>query len=159
MPRLDARTAEISLKYRQRGYRDSESGPGKRRDAPPEDQAARDQAREEARKVRHAMQRSASIVLRCAECGHQTSGAIEVAFDTTCPKCNVALHNCRNCRHFDTQARFECRQTIPERIASKTVANRCELYDPRAVLDATGRRAEIAAAEDPRSAFDRLFKK
>jgi hypothetical protein len=140
------------MKYRQPGYRDSEYDEERER-------KRRDDRRDrgEARKVRHAMQRDASVVLRCADCGHQTAAEVLVVFDTKCERCGSALRNCRNCRFFDTQARFECRKPVPKRIPSKTSANECEFYEARAVLDATGKRAK--APTDPRDAFDSLFKK
>ena len=36
--------------------------------------------------------------------------------ESRCPKCGADLHTCRNCRHFDTAARFECSQPIKERM-------------------------------------------
>ncbi|MFQ5768341.1 MAG: hypothetical protein ACE5ID_10215 [Acidobacteriota bacterium] len=141
------------MKYRQRGYRDDESKARRQHRSREEDEA-----REAARKVRHGMERDARVVLRCADCGHQTAGRIEVEPGTHCEKCGAALHNCRNCRSFDTQAHNQCRQAIPERMASKTAANECDFYEARAVLDATGKRARPAAS-NPRDAFDDLFKK
>ncbi len=141
------------MKYRQRGYRDTD-----RKQEREQDRRQEQEAREEARKVRHAMHRTASVVMRCADCGHQTPGQIEILPDTTCENCGSALHNCRNCRYFDTGARFECRQEIPKRIPSKTAGNFCDLYEARAVLDATGKRAD-KKAPNPRDAFDDLFKK
>ena len=140
------------MKYRQPGYRDSDHEEQRQRDR-------RDDSEErtEARKVRRGMERTASVVLRCADCGHQTGGEIVVEHDTTCEKCGSALHNCRNCRYFDSQARFECRKPVPEQIPSKVYGNQCDLYEARAVLDATGKRAK--SATNPRNAFDDLFKK
>jgi hypothetical protein len=143
---------EVAMKYKQRGYRDTDHKEDRQREHREESKE-----RSDARKVRRAMERSASVVLRCADCGHQTAGEIVVEYDTTCEKCGSALHNCRNCRYFDSQARFECRQPVPERIPSKTYGNQCDLYEARAVLDATGKRAK--APTDPRDAFDNLFKK
>ena len=142
------------MKYKQRGYRDGEAKRDKTRIS--EEERA---AREQARKVRHAISRDARVVIRCADCGYQTPDQVEILVDTSCPKCHSAWHNCRNCRHFDTSARFECRQPIEKRIASKTVANMCDEFEARAVLDATGRRAEQPKSADPRAAFDALFKK
>ena len=106
------------MKYRQRGYRDTDWK--ERRDRDHTDER---EARQEARKTRHAVSRESTVVVRCADCGHQSAGQIAVAFDTACEGCQAPLHNCRNCRHFDTQARFQCRQPIPERLMSKTDAN------------------------------------
>jgi hypothetical protein len=69
--------------------------------------------------------------------------------------------------HFDSGARFECREPITVKVMSKTVANECPSYRPSTVLDATGRRIATAPAspsgEPPKSpgraAFEALFKK
>lgn len=140
------------MKYRQPGYRDNDWK--ERRDR---ERTHEHEDRQEARKTRHAVSREVNVVVRCADCGHQTGGEIRVDFDTTCERCQAALHNCRNCRSFDTAARFQCRQPIPERLLSKTAANECTYYEARTVLDSTGKRAK--GPENPRSAFDALFKK
>lgn len=149
------------MKYKQRGYRDSEGGPKGRREETDEEREARQDARDAVRKVRHAISRDASVVMRCADCGYQAPDEVTIAPDTECPKCHSALHNCRNCRHFDTSARFQCRKPLEKAVASKTIGNHCELYEPRAVLDSTGKRAPRpqSKVKDPRQAFDDLFKK
>ena len=106
------------MKYRQPGYRDSDYSE-KRERGRKED----GKARQEARKVRHGMQRDASVVMRCADCGHQTASQIQVSSDTVCEHCGSPLHNCRNCHFLDTRARYECRQPIPKLIPSKVAAN------------------------------------
>jgi len=148
------------MKYKQRGYRDTD-GPKGRRQETDEEREARQDAREAARKVRHAISRDASVVMRCADCGYQAPGEVIIAYDTECPKCHSSLHNCRNCRHFDSAARFQCRKPVEKAVASKTIGNHCDLYEARAVLDSTGKRAERpkSAAQNPRQAFDDLFKK
>ena len=143
------------MKYRQPGYRDADFKEKRQRDHTEEREA-----REEQRKVRHGIERSANAVLRCADCGQQTAGEIRVEFDTLCANCGSALHNCRNCRYLDTQARFPCRQPIPARLPSKTAANECTFYEARKVLDATGKRSRSQGpAANPRDAFDALFDK
>ncbi|TDI46091.1 MAG: hypothetical protein E2P00_02665 [Acidobacteria bacterium] len=148
------------MKYKQRGYRDGESPKGRHPETDSE-REARQEAWQAARKVRHAMSRDASVVLRCADCGYQTPEQITIEFDTECPKCGSPWHNCRNCKHFDTSARFGCRLTLEKAIPSKTIANLCELFVARVVLDATGKRAKKidSTTSDPRKAFDDLFKK
>ncbi|MFQ5720168.1 MAG: hypothetical protein ACE5IK_11535 [Acidobacteriota bacterium] len=141
------------MKYRQPGYRDADFAEQRDRERKEE----RD-THQEARQTRHAVSRDARSVVRCAECGHQSAGETHVDFETTCDNCSAALHSCRNCRFLDTRARFHCRQEIPERVASKTAANTCEFFEPRRVLDSTGKRV-ATAQENPRSAFDALFKK
>jgi hypothetical protein len=77
---------------------------------------------------------------------------------TQCPKCKSDLHSCKNCTHFDTSARFECRQPIAERIKKKDMANSCTFYQPRHTVE----RETTTSPEkmtDARAAFDKLFKK
>ena len=97
-------------------------------------------------------------VFRCSLCGTVVPKLETVSFTTQCPKCRADLHSCKNCVHFDTAARFECNQPIPERVKRKDAANTCTLYEPRWTLE----RETTTSTEkvtDARAAFDRLFKK
>lgn len=103
-------------------------------------------------------------VYRCSSCGTALQPGTVVASDSRCASCSAALHCCRNCTFFDTSARYECTQPITEPISGKASANACGLFQMRAVLDATGRRAAggaggVGGPSDPRKAFDALFKK
>jgi hypothetical protein len=109
--------------------------------------------------------------VRCAECGQDLSTAFDVRVDSRCPKCSADLHTCRNCRHFDTAARFECTRSIKERIGRKAAANACQLFTARTiVVKELGQAAAAPAASVPsapssrpvdeaRAALERLFKK
>jgi hypothetical protein len=81
-----------------------------------------------------------------------------VHVDSSCPGCGKPLRTCTNCGFFDTTARFECRKPIKARVESKTKANRCEFYQPKAMRDLRSAKSE-GAQDDPRAAFDALFKK
>ena len=144
------------MKYRQRGYRDSEHDEErreKRKTERPPDLGNREQTRS----LRHAIDRETVVVTRCGKCGHQVPASqLEVDHTTKCLKCGTPMHSCRHCKHFDPDARFQCREKIDERIADKWAANECALFKPVQSLDATGRRAN--SAEDARSAFHDLFK-
>ncbi|MEE9219763.1 MAG: hypothetical protein V3U98_11925 [Acidobacteriota bacterium] len=137
------------MKYRQRGYKDND------REGPRE----RPRERHEPRGPRQIYTREASTVWRCADCGHQMSVPQSVPSSEICPSCSRALHSCRNCKHFDTGARFECRQPIRAPVRSKSQSNECTFFAPAAVLDATGRRVQSSAPTNARAAFDALFKK
>lgn len=139
------------MKYRQPGYRDSE------RDEERGRRGERPHLPRGERPPREITTREASTVWRCADCGHQVPVPDSVETSALCPSCSKPLHTCRNCLHFDTSARFECRQPIPAPVRSKIQANDCALFAPAAVLDATGRR--LSAPGDARAAFDALFKK
>lgn len=109
--------------------------------------------------------------VRCAECGQDLSTAFDIQMDSLCPKCNTDLHTCRNCRHFDSAARFQCTETIKERIAKKAAANRCLLFTARTIVvkelgqasnapNAAVPRAPVSSSTDEaRAALERLFKK
>ncbi len=103
-----------------------------------------------------------AVVFACRACGEKHRDLDEIQAETRCAKCGAPLHACRQCAHFDTAARFECTQPIPERIASKSAANACTFYAPARAFDLTGSRPGsrgTATPDDARSAFDRLFKK
>jgi len=72
--------------------------------------------------------------------------------------------------HFDTGARFECTEPIPERIPRKDVGNDCTFYAMRTLVEkdtspatAVQQPAVAPAAglttNSARQAFDNLFKK
>ena len=78
--------------------------------------------------------------------------------DTSCASCGDALHSCSNCSFFNTGARFECQQPIAKRVESKAKGNECKFFKPKAVRDL---KVETPgeSSNDPRAAFDALFKK
>ena len=101
-------------------------------------------------------------VLRCAMCGAVVPPPVEIGLESTCPKCRSDLRTCKNCGNFDTSARFECTQDIPERITKKDIRNECEFFVARTSIErethdsggsGTGRPL------DPRAAVDNLFRK
>ncbi|MCZ7650730.1 MAG: hypothetical protein M5U13_06020 [Thermoanaerobaculia bacterium] len=137
-------------KYRQRGYQDDDrpataartpARPGGDGDAPPKPRG-------------RGLGMPTATVFRCASCGRPTSAP--AGHDAPCPACGAALHSCTNCVSFDSGAPRECRQPVAERIPRKAEANRCELFAPR--LAQEFEREERRAPDDPRAAFDALFK-
>ena len=97
-----------------------------------------------------------AVTFKCARCGHEL-GEVTITRDTTCSSCGSALHSCTNCTFFDTGSRFECKKPIPARVESKTKANDCPFFKPKAMRDL--RAAQPEKTTDARSAFDALFKK
>ncbi len=150
----------MNRKYRQRGYMEGDreeprkKAPASRGPLTPEERARR-------RGLRHAVERDAREVLRCHVCGRNAPGLGAIVHDTVCPHCSAPLHCCRSCAHFDSAARWECRTEPPERVADKGKANRCPVYSPRLVLDATGKRSSSPRGkpDDAREAFESLFKR
>jgi hypothetical protein len=140
-------------KYRQRGYKDSERSEERRGGAP---QGPRE--KKEGPRGR-GLGAPTETAFRCGSCGERqlASSASDIAADAVCGKCGQPLHTCSNCQHFDTSTRWECRQTIPQRIAKKTAANACALFAPKAVQEFAKDR-DRPAPTDARAAFDALFK-
>lgn len=150
-------------KYRQRGYKDSERGErgggggggGRGPQGPPQ--------KKEGPRGR-GLGAPTESVFRCAVCGEKQLTALsgitseEIAPEATCKKCGAALHTCSNCIHFDTSARWECREweKIPARVAKKTAANDCPCFSPKLVTEFAKDRDKPSS--DPRAAFDALFK-
>ena len=148
----------MSPKYRHRGYRDSDREERERPRAPANKNLTQEE-RIQRRSLRHAIDREANEILRCHNCGRALQNLETISAETACPHCNAPLHCCRTCRHFDTAAPRQCRAEIVESVGDKNKANRCPKYEARRVLDATGRRSSTPNSNDPRSAFDNLFKR
>ncbi len=116
--------------------------------------------REQVRRLRRAMDRDATEVVRCQQCGHQQiAEAAMIGPRSMCDKCGTALHSCRHCRHFDPKVLHQCRKPIEKSIGDKWAANSCGEFEPRLVLDATGKRAGGKGKQDAKQLFDSLFKK
>jgi hypothetical protein len=106
---------------------------------------------------------------RCYNCATTLPPGTD--FSGTCPKCNAALHCCKQCSHFEPSTRFQCLKPIPVRIPFKDKANECTLFAPRVTVAREGTANLPSApvinagppaprnADDARSAFDKLFKK
>ena len=140
-------------KYRQRGYRDDdrerEPRPAPRPDARPP-QAPRGQP-PIAPKTPNLM--ASHEVIRCRNCAQVVEPPIGTI--ARCPKCNVALHSCVQCTHFDPGARFQCSQPLTAPVTPKDAANECTLF---AAVHRVERQTSSAAPKEARSAFDDLFK-
>jgi hypothetical protein len=105
------------------------------------------------------------VASRCYNCSTTLSPNLD--FKGTCPKCNAALHCCKQCSHFEPSTRFQCLKPIPERIPYKDGANECTMFTPRVTVarEANSTAAGVPPAQAPRTpadaraAFDNLFKK
>ena len=51
---------------------------------------------------------------RCFNCS--TTLPVDIDWKGNCPKCNTALHCCKQCSHFEPSTRFQCVKPIPVRI-------------------------------------------
>lgn len=157
----------MERKYGQRGYQDSDGGRGPKEPEKPREKPKGGPRGSKAREAPRLMHMPGfQEVLRCSLCGTLVPTSVEINYESQCPKCKADLHSCKNCRHFDTSAQFQCTQPIPERIAKKDLRNRCELFMARTSIeretrDSGGGNGHVPPANpsDARSAFDNLFKK
>jgi len=157
----------MTRKYGQRGYQEGDrrepsrggfgGGTPQRREPPP---------------PRHNLDRPrgrglgapSEQTFRCAVCGTKQSAPDAEAFAATCEKCGADLHACTHCTHFDTAARWECRRADERQAAGlgpvtkKSKRNDCPLFDAKATLEFAQEKPAAADPDDPRAAFDALFK-
>jgi predicted RNA-binding Zn-ribbon protein involved in translation (DUF1610 family) len=167
----------MSMKYRHRGYRDSERDDRDRGGRPPrpplapdtrppQDRSAIAQGeRAQQRSLKHAVDREAREAIRCPSCGRNVP-MLGMGSEMRCTSCGASLRACRTCKHFDTSARWECRisDRVPARVADKAAENACPMFTAQLILDATGKRLAPAGgsgprSNDPKSLFENLFKR
>jgi hypothetical protein len=157
----------MERKYGSRGYMDNQRSGGESEREKPREKPKGGPRGSKAREAPRAMKMPGfQEVLRCSLCGTIVPPPVEINFESKCPKCKADLRCCKNCRHFDTAARFECTQEIAERITKKDLRNRCEFFMARASIERETRDSGGASSSAPsvkpsdaRSAFDNLFKK
>jgi hypothetical protein len=89
------------------------------------------------------------------------SAAVELAagervgFRDTCSACDVDVHVCVNCVHYDSSAYNHCREPSAEWVSDRERANRCEYF----ALGDSDDRPSRPEPQDARAALDTLFKK
>jgi hypothetical protein len=159
----------MERKYGQRGYQDNDRSRGDREPEKPREKPKGGPRGSKAREAPRAIKMPGfQEVLRCALCGTIVPPPIEITYSSRCPKCKADLRACKNCRHFDTAAQFECTQPIPERITKKDLHNNCEFFMARTSIEREtrdsgggngGQSQPTTKPSDARSAFDNLFKK
>jgi hypothetical protein len=139
----------MDRKYRQSGYMDEE--PRQKRDGPrpPREDLGGPKAPRFPARI---------TVSRCANCG----ALLPKGFDPNgkCFRCAFELHSCKQCVHFDTAAHWECTRPIPARVAPKDARNECTFFEFRMSSEReTTNSGAAARPDDPRKAFESLFKK
>ncbi len=156
---------EGDRKYRQRGYMDSQAPEPRSGDRDrPRPQGPRPSIDVTGPRLPRLLQTITAA--RCFNCSTTLPNGTD--FSGNCPKCNVELHCCKQCGHFEPSTRFQCLKPVPARISPKDKANQCLLFAPRVTVarDVSAQTPPPVSVEagpknnnDARSAFDRLFKK
>lgn len=157
----------MDRKYGQRGYQDRERERGAQEREKPLEKPKGGPRGSRAREAPRPMKMPGfQELLRCSLCGTIVPPPIEIRYESQCAKCKGDLRSCKNCRHFDTSAQFECTQPIPERITKKDLRNNCEFFMTRTSIERETRDSGGASVvvspvnpSDARNAFDNLFKK
>jgi hypothetical protein len=155
----------MDRKYKQKGYRDSDSE-GKKRERP-ERPSGEPRPKQDMLGPRTPRMVGTVMRARCSSCG----AVLAPGFDPAgkCPRCQAEMHCCKQCVHFDTAAQFECTKPIPERIAKKDAKNDCTFFELRMNVEKDTSPVTYAAPSTPatngsrptdaRKAFEDLFKK
>ncbi|MGB6198320.1 MAG: hypothetical protein WA871_00505 [Candidatus Acidiferrales bacterium] len=153
----------MDRKYKQHGYM-SEDKPKKQDKKPPHD----GRPRQEQFGPRTPRMVGTVSRMRCSNCGAVLQPNADP--NAKCPRCAFELHSCKQCRYFDSAARFECMQPVIDQIARKDVKNDCTFYEFRTTIEKDTAPAAAQASpststlspsrpKDARSAFEDLFKK
>lgn len=142
----------MSRKYRQPGYQDSGA-------APSQPGRPSDRPRGERDGPRSPKMPGMGRVIRCALCGTPLPASFgEITLSTQCPQCRADLHSCRNCVFFNPTSRFECEQPITEQVSPKDRRVDCEYFEVRSTVEKIVTSSRPSAGDDPRKAFEDLFK-
>lgn len=140
----------MDRKYSQKGYQDDGSRPESPKQPAPKDREG----------PRSPKMMAFQGVMRCAMCGANVEADLgELAVTATCRGCGADLRTCRNCTSFDPGARWECRAEVVARVGSKTSRNECLQFGPRRTVEKKTGETRTEKSDDPRAAFERLFKK
>jgi hypothetical protein len=156
----------MERKYRQRGYSDRDAQDKKKeRPARP---SGEPRPKQDMLGPRTPRMVGTVMRARCSNCG----AVLAPGFDPQgkCPRCQLEMHSCKQCVHFDTALQFECTQPIPERIAKKDAKNDCTFFEFRMtvekdtspvnyVANSAAPAAPAGRPNDARKAFEDLFKK
>jgi hypothetical protein len=137
-------------KYGQRGYQDSDRDrPAARKPQTPQERPPGPRGR--------GLGKPTATVFRCAVCGARQASD-EIVFETVCTSCGKDVHTCTHCARFDTSVARECRDPRAEYVASKAKRNVCAFFTPKATQEFASESGRGSKPNDPRAAFDALFK-
>jgi hypothetical protein len=138
---------DMSRKYRQSGYQDSDREKRPKPPPRPKGPGAR-------------VETKFHLVTRCNNCAAEIQVMDQVRVTDKCKNCNTDLHTCRNCLNFDPSARNECTKPVELRVTSKGVNNVCPFFEPKVLIEKQGSGAAAPKVVDThRQAFLDLFKK
>jgi hypothetical protein len=94
----------------------------------------------------------------CAHCSKELPDYShqKISRSDECPHCHADLKSCLNCKFYEKNSHWECREDIPEQVQDKTRANYCEYFSLSSTLKNS---SSTKTKEDLMSAAEALFKK
>lgn len=93
--------------------------------------------------------------LRCYRCGASLEAlSLPLGRLDECPECEVQLHVCRMCVHFDPRVTRQCREDDADEVRDKARANFCDYFRPSENAHDPG---FAAADRQARDQLDSLF--
>jgi hypothetical protein len=145
----------MTRKYSQRGYQSGD------RDDKPRPRPERQERQLDGPKSPNMT--SFREIVRCGMCGKRVEvDPVGLVLTSVCTGCRADMRTCKNCVNFDPGTRYECRAPITQRVANKTTRTECPQFTPRKTVEkqtTENRGQSSTAVDDPRAAFERLFKK
>ena len=137
---------EMSRKYRQAGYMDTDRGRKPKPPPHPKGSGGR-------------IETKFHLITRCNNCASEIQVVDHIQVTDKCKNCNTDLHTCRNCLNFDPSARNECTQPLEKRVINKGTNNLCPFFKPKVLVEKKGSGAAPKVVDSHRQAFHDLFKK
>lgn len=92
----------------------------------------------------------------CFSCGKELAfSETNIGRSEECPHCRADVRVCFNCRHYDSSAYNECRESMAERVTDKDRRNFCDYFF---LGGAQGRASAKNAKDEAKQKLDALFK-
>jgi len=93
--------------------------------------------------------------IACYRCGGSLAAlSLPLSRQDECPDCQVYLHVCRMCRHYDPDVPRQCREDDAEDVVEKERLNFCDYFSPsESAFDPS----QKTVADDAKQALDSLF--
>ncbi len=97
----------------------------------------------------------------CFKCGKKVVRMANTPLGRSdeCDHCKADLRVCKNCRHYEALAKWECRESISESVRDKERGNFCDFFQVREGSGATPGFKAPTSRDDLMKAAEALFKK
>ena len=93
---------------------------------------------------------------QCRKCRTEWKGFGQPGTKATCDKCGEDLHVCLNCELYDEHKPNSCTEPDADTVQNKERFNFCDFFCFKEKLSEG---TTVSGRKDPKTAFDKLFKK